>query len=336
MNVFDIPIVRRCCDASTAINDYFLEERYVVEVDQNELLTPNFLSILALNLLLDEVADIGIETDNTAEDLLVSPFDIDVLFYYREKLDKDNLYSFLKSLSEYKYSEFCGVIENCTTAEDMLIEMTDFMNNTIPTDAGWDFISKSLESWCSTEAFAKHINAIQSKIDIHADKNKTYITDDNVMQVANFLKKMKQRAEKIKRVIMWIEARHQVDKTVLSGMLNTYDKDKLRPDLLPLFAEYDATHPEKEPQYLKDHHLTIYHHYEYWEWRYENKDKVGGFIPPTKEEYCMILGSLVLDGLRGEAMGKEVKKFEKFGGEGYKLISSIYAEDWDAVLRGDN
>ena len=335
MNAFDIPIVKRCCDISPAINDYFLEERYVVEVEQNDLLTPNFLSILALNLLLDEVADIGIETDRTSEDLLLSPFDIDVLFYLREKLDKDNLYAFLKSLSDYKYSEFCGVVENCTTAEDLLIEMTDFMNNTIPTDVAWDLISRALDSWCSTEAFAKHVNAIQSKIDIHSDKNKTYINDDNVMQVANFLKKMKQRAETIKRVIMWIEARKQVDRSILSSMLDTYDKDKLRPDLLPLFAQYDATHPEKEPEYLKDHHLTIYHHYEYWEWRYNNREKVGGFTSPTKEQYCMILGSLVLDGLRGDKMLSEVKKFEKFGGEGYELIYSLCTEDWDAVLRGD-
>lgn len=335
MNVFNIPIVKRCCDASSAINDYFLEERYLLEVDQIDSVTPDFLSILALNLLLDEVSDIGVETDAVAEDLMVSPFDIDVLFYFREKLDKDNLYLFLKSLPDHKYSEFCGIVENCTTAEDLLIEITDFANNTVATDIGWEYISKALDSWCSTERFANHINAILAKIDLHSDKNKTYITDDNVMQVSNFLKKMKQRAEKIKRVISYISARVDVDDVKLASLVNTYDKDKLHPELLPLFAEYDATHPAEEPEFVKNHHLTVYHHFEYWDWRYENRNKVGGFIPPTKEEYCMIFGSLILDDLRGDELKKHVAMFKKFGGEHFALMEDLSTWAWDAILRGD-
>jgi hypothetical protein len=49
----------------------------------------------------------------------------------------------------------------------------------------------------------------------------------------------------------------------------------------------------------------------------------------------MIFGSLLLDNLRGSELTDEIKRFEKFGGDGYDLMVQLATEDWDAVLRGD-
>ena len=331
----DIPIVKRCCDASPAIYDYFIEERYLVEVEQNDSLTPDLLAVIAINLVLDELSNIGIETNTTAEDMTSSPFDLDVMFYLRDRLDKDNLYKFFKSLPEGKYSDLCGIIENCTIAEDLLFELVEFTTNVLPTDDGWDCISRVVDNWCSTEAFSKHVIAIQSKIDIRDEVNKSFITDANLQQVTQFLKRMKQRSEIVKHLIRYIVMRRQVNRDILDHYVARYDKDKLRPEMLPLFAQYNAEHPDEEPPFLKEHHLTISHHYEYWDYRFENKDKVGGFVPPTDEESCMIFVSLLLDGFRDKELADQIARFKKFGGNCYNFMSSLLSEDWDAILRGE-
>lgn len=328
MNILEVPIVKRCCSASQAINDYFVEERYVAEVEQSDIITPDFVSVLALDLLLDELAEIGIETNNNAEDILMSPTDLTVAFTLREKLDKDNFYRLVKSLSEKQYSNFLGVVENCVTAEDLLIELVDYFTSTIPTDTEWDLISRTLDIWYSTEAFSNHISAIQSKVDIASDKNVSYVTDKNITNIANFLKRMKQREAMVNTLVKYIYKQHpSLNIRVLENLIAHYDKDKLKPELLPLFAEYNATHPDKEPDFLKEHHHTIRHHLEYWEL---HKDE-----QPSREDCIMIFVSLLLDGFRKDSLKKEINRFTMFNNEYIDLMTSLVDIDWDAVLRGE-
>ena len=339
MDPMSINVVSRCCDTSENIRDYFLEERYLLSLDQNEEATQHLLSINAVDLLLDELSEIGIETSFTAEDILQSEIDKQVMFYLRNKLDKDNLYHTIKSFNDNVYSEFCGVIENCQLAEDLLIELAEFMNATIPTDIPWDMIARSTEYWFSTDNFIKHISAIQAQVDVHVDRNISPVDDSNIDEIKNFMNRMVQRDAMVRKLVNYIiRTTSDLDVPKLMKLVDKYDKDKLKPDVLPLFAKYNAEHPDEEPPYLKHHHETVYHHLEYWIKRTEDYEylELKGPYGPSKEECVMIVVSYMLDGLSKDKMLKELNKFEPHVMQDQLHFMKVLADlDYEKVLRGE-
>lgn len=339
MDPMSITVVSRCCAASENIRDYFLEERYLLSLDQNEEANQQMLSITAIDLMLDELSDIGIETSFTAEDILQSEIDKQVMFYLRNKLDKDNLYNTIKSFNDNVYSEFCAVIENCQLAEDLLIELAEFMNATIPTDIPWDMIVRSTEYWFSTENFTKHISALQAKVDLHVDRNTSPIDDTNINEIKEFMNRMRQRDAMVRKLVSYIIKRTpNLDVPKLMKHVDKYDKDKLKPDVLPLFAKYNAEHPDEEPPYLKHHHENVYHHLEYWQKRSEEYEylELKGPYGPSLEECVMIVVSLMLDGLSKDQMLKELNKFEPHVMQDQLHSMKILADiDYEQVLKGE-
>ena len=339
MDPFNIDIVKRCCTASDNIRDYFLDERYLIDIDQNDMVTPQMLSVTAVDLLLDELSEIGIDSNFRAEELLLSPIDLDTLFELRSKFDKDNFYRFLKSLKPEVYSEFCGTVENVHIPEDLLIEISDFMTAILPHDSSWEIINRSLEYWFSTGNFGKHISAIQSKVDIHSDPNTTSITDDNIEEVMSFLETMKERDAKVKVIVNYITSHvFGLDATKLNDFVKDYDRDKLNPDVLSKFAHYNVTHPEEEPDFLVHHHETVYHHLEYWKKMDETYEELEckGPYGPNKEQIIMIVVSLILDGFFKETLMRELTKFKMYMMQDmWQFAERLASFDYEAVLRGE-
>lgn len=339
MDPFNIDIVRRCCGSSDNIRDYFLDERYLIDMDQNDMVTPQMLSVTAVDLMLDELAEIGIESNFRAEELLLSPMDLDTLFNLRSKFDKDNFYKFLKSFSPEVYSEFCGVIENVSLPEDLLIEISDFMTAVLPLDTSWEIIQRSVEYWYSTANFSKHISAIIAKVDIHSDPNTTPVDDNNINDIAQFLEHMKERDAQVKVLVNYITSHvFGLDGTRLNDYVKNYDRDKLNPDMIAKFAHYDATRPEEEPDFVVKHHENVYHHLEYWKKmddEYERLELKGPF-GPNKEQCIMIIISLILDGFFGEDLNRELMKFKMYMMDSMWLFTQKVASlDYEAALRGE-
>ena len=339
MDPMSINIVSRCCAASDNIRDFFLEERYLLSMDQNEEANEQVLSVTAVELVLDELSDIGVETSFTPEDILQSEIDKQVMFYLRKKLDKDNLYATIKSFNDEVYSEFCGVVENCQLAEDLFIELAEFMSATIPTDIPWEMIKRSTEYWFSTENFTKHISAIQAKVDLHVDRNASAVDDNNIDIIKEFMNRMMQRDQMLRKLISHIIRRTtDLDTTKLMRLVDKYDKDKLKPDVLPLFAKYNAEHPDEEPPYLHHHHESVYHHLEYWQKRTEEYEylELKGPYGPSREECVMIVVSFMLDGMTKDQMLKEVNKFEPHVMQDQLHFMKILADiDYEKVLKGE-
>lgn len=339
MDPFNIDLVKRCCVASDNIRDYFLDERYLIDMDQNDMVTPQMLSVTAVDLMLDELSEIGIESNFRAEELLLSPMDLDTLFTLRSKFDKDNFYKFLKTLKPEVYSEFCGTVENVHLPEDLLIEIADFMTAILPFDTSWEIIQRSLEYWYSTSNFGKHISALQAKVDVHSDPNTTPITDDNVVEISHFLEHMKERDAKVSVIVQYITNHvFGLDAVKLNNLVKTYDRDKLNEDVIAKFAHYDATHPEEEPDFLVHHHETVYHHLEYWKKMDETYEELEckGPYGPDKEQIIMIVVSLILDGFFKEDLVRELTKFKLYMMDVmWQFAIKLTGFDYEAILRGE-
>lgn len=341
MDFMSIPVVAKCCDISQDIRDYFLEERYLGEVDQYEALTPELVSVIAVNLLLDELAAIGLETNFTAEELLQSTMDRDIMFYLRQKFDKTNYYSFLRSLSEKEYSDFCGILEGCSVSQDLLIELTDFATAICPSDTAWEAINTAMDHWCSTREFGRHIAALQYRMDIHTDPNKTTITDNNIQEVCQFLQKMKQNDEQLAILSRFVAKMNggRVNMIILNDLIKHYDRDKLNPDVLPLIAHYSANPTGEPPTVLKNHWKTTPHHVEYWKDKFERVNNTSRmtYIEPTSEEWMMFIFSAIIDGKFGEELIKKLHEFQPYMSstnfDNMMVFATLY--DWEKVIRGE-
>ena len=339
MDPFNIPIVKRCCASSDNIRDYFLDERYLIDMDQNDMVTPQMLSVTAVDLVLDELSEIGIETNFRAEELLLSPIDLNTMFDLRSKLDKDNFYRCLKSMNQETYSSFCGVIENVHLPEDLLIEISDFMTAVFPFDTSWEIIQKSIEYWYSTSNFSKHVSALLSKVDVHTDPNETPIDDANILEISQFLEYMKERDNKVKLMTDYIIGHvFNINGDRLKDLIKNYDRDKLEPEVLAKFAHYNSEKPEEEPEFVVQHHLKSTHHLEHWKKiddDYERLELKGPF-GPTLEHAIMIVVSLVLDGFYKEELLKEASKFKPFMMNNVWIFTErICSFDYEGILRGE-
>ena len=296
-------IVQSCMDVSPNIKDYFDEERYLAEVDQPESLTPHLVEIMAVNLLLDELAQIGLETNQTAEEIAEYPTELNTVLDMRTAFDAEKFYQLLKAMTEEQFSEFKAVIEECANSGDFLFEITDYCYAHFSTDERWENIHASAEHWWwSTDNFAKHINALIEKVERNSDPNKAVVDDGNVSDIASFLLKFTQRKDQVKHFADYIvnsDSWH-LNVPLLVEMVENYDKVKLSPDLLPKFADYDAhkSDYEKEPDFVTHHHYTTNHHLEYW--------KSIDDRHLQREDLVMIIASLFLDKLSKEDIVKQV------------------------------
>ena len=329
-------IVQSCMDVSPNIKDYFDEERYLAEVDQPEALTPHLVEIMAVNLLLDELAEIGLETNQTAEEVVEYPTELNTVLDMRKAFDAELFYQLLKAMTEEQFSEFKAVIEECANPGDFLFEITDYCHEHFSTDERWENIHASAEHWWwSTDNFAKHINALIDKVERNSDPNKAVVDDDNVKDIADFLLKFQQRKDQVKHFVDYIVNQNEYNLNVpyLEKLVDEYDKSKLKPDKLPLFANY-AKHTEEyteEPKFVKEHHLQISHHLEFWENR---RDAM-----PTKEELIMIVASLWLDNLSREEIIKKlsplvVSHLQKYP-ELIKFLKYIVSLDFQSITSGE-
>ena len=293
--------MQKCMEVSPNITDYFNEERYLAEMDQPEQLTPHIVEIMAVDLLLDELSQIGLETNQQAEEIAEYPTELNTVLDMRTAFDAEKFYQLLKSMKENQFAEFQSIVEECENSGDMLFEVTDYCAIHFTTDERWQNIQASAEHWWwSTDRFRNHINALIDKVIRHSDPNKSPITDANFESITIFLLSFRQRKAELQRFVNYLIGlnKFNFNQELLGGLINNYDKDKLEPENLPTFAEY-FVHPEYfrdekgnsvPPKCVINHHFNSTHHMSYW-----GKGGPGVRPPMTKEYLIMIIGSMFLD-----------------------------------------
>ena len=292
-------LILRCRECSSAINDYFEERLYLLEVDDIESVTPIFLRNKAVSLVLTELQSIGL-VFNTPADVLEDVFTLNLMFALRARFDRNYLTELLRKLDEDIYTSFCTQVEQVELAEDLLLEVAYYLHDLFPLDEKWSIIAQGSDVVMSDGQLTSHLNAIISNIDTNYDRNHAVVTESNLDEVAAFLKNMEQR-QAIARSLAEDCLKHfpEINKIELMGEVDRYDYNKLSPDKLQLFASYHEVEGKPEPSFVKEHHRTTNHHLEYYQGR-------NGHPFPSKAVCVMIVISLWLDKLSREQMHQRI------------------------------
>lgn len=332
-------LISRCRAVSPGINDYFEEQRYIAEVENIEEITPQYLLNTAISLVLDLLEEIGIDSNFSVEELLDSSVDLETMFYLAHKFDSDNYYRVLKSFDEHQLAEYNAMIENINLPEDYLFEIAAYFNELFPTDIGWEYINRGTEYWFSTDRLVGHLVGIQSKLEVNQDPNPIPIQEEDLPMVQEFLRVMMEREEKVTAYASYICEKFSgmVDRSKLNGMIRRYDKEKLHPDTILLFAKWNALPKEEkekigEPEFLKNHHLHDDHHIEHW----EQLQKEHRLVPMSHETAVMVVISLILDDLPDPKMRQELERYKTIADEvTYQFMWDLYQQvPWHQLMGG--
>ena len=338
METFEQEIITKARSLSESINEYFVNQEYKNFTDdecQQEEITDRYLLNVAIEKIFEEVQDIGIDADFNVDDFIEDRNELDTLFAIREKFDKANLYEILKNLSEKTFAEFRNVYESVELAEDLFLELAPWLANLLPNDPAWFLIERAPLHWYSTQAFASHLGNIMNQLIEKTDMNKAVVNDTNIDSVSRFLQVMKSRNETITIYIKEIYKKYpDLNIDLLNKYIKNYDIQKLNNDQLPLFAAYNDIKPKEEPIFLKEHHLTVNHHIEYWVDHWEKFQKYKTQMPVyTKEIAVMLVVSLVLDKLTSRQMLNRIKPLNEIVAKDlYVFTQELCKLDYDTML----
>ena len=312
---YEQEIVVKARQLSPNIDEYFANQMYKKFTGDEcsaEEVTDRYLLNVALELVFTEVKDMGIEADLNVDDFIENPSELSTLFAIREKFDFNNLYETLKNLSDKTFSSFQDAYESIQLPEDLYLELVPWFARLYPEDKQWRLLDLSVVRWYSTDAFGEHLSAIMKKLLEETDRNKAVVNDSNIASISKFLNLMKIRRDRITSYITDICNQYpELNQDVLAKYIKNYDIQKLNNDQLPLFAAYNDIKPKEEPPFLKQHHLEVDHHVEYWEDKWERHKKYQTPMPQyTKEIAVMLVVSLVLDDLSPRQMQSRIKPLE--------------------------
>ena len=330
-------LILRCRALSSGINDYFEEQRYLLETENPDEITPSYLLEAALSLVLDLLESIGITTKYTVDDLLDSSADLETMFYIASKFDADNYYRMLASFDAEQRSEYAATLENIDLPEDYFFELSSYFNDLFPLDIGWEYIVRGTDHWFSNSDFATHICNIQEKLELLEDDDTSTVPVEELPLVTRFLQVMSIREDKVKACVGYILEKFGglLDKSKLNRMVKQYDKEKLHPDKILLFSKWNALTEEQkhqigEPNFLKLHHLSDDHHIEHW----EDLKKKKQLVPLLNETAVMIVISLILDDLPEEKMRKEIGRYRDIASpETFQFMWDLYRHvPWKTLL----
>ncbi len=334
---FEQDVIAKIRYLSPDINDFFDNQKYkdLTNECQAEEITDRYLLNLAIEMLFTEVKDFGIDADYNVDDFIENAPELSTLFAIREKFDEDNFYQTLKNLSTESFAEFKNVYESIALAEDLFLDLAPWLADLFPNDQQWSLIGRAPAHWYSTQDFATHISRVMYRLLEKTDMNKAVVNDTNIDSVTKFLNVMKQRNETITIYIRALcKIYPDLNKDLLAKYIKNYDIQKLNNDQLPLFAAYNDIKPKEEPVFLKNHHLTVNHHIEYWVDHLEKYKKYQAPMPVyTKEIAVMLVVSLVLDKLSSRQMLNKIKPLNDIVAKDlYIFTQELCKQDYNSML----
>lgn len=318
--------IQRCCECCPNINDYFLERRYIGDVESREDITPSYLYQQTLSLLIGELQELGLECNNL-DALQVDTNLPNALLLLRHAFDTTYFLKLLKSLDEKNYSILESQVELIEDPADYLLEITNILHELLPHDMDWERLVMWNNEFMSDARFAAHINALFKSVNDQLDQHTPLVSEDKLADYTNFLQEMQRNINYAKRIVAAAIDRYpsksvlHIQHSYLQKASTHYDHEKLHPaELLDKFVEYYAKgKPKPEPEFVLQHHLKSDHHIEHYIGNPNAPIPLAERSFPTKGQGVMILIGLYLDGLSTEQVKAELIKLKRNEDDASKL-----------------
>lgn len=290
--------IEKCRSLSPNIEVYFAEEQFLGDVATVDLINPTFLKNRALNMLLNELDQLGVLFDIDTDQLVSIQEYLLLLYALRDKLDKDNLISLLKSGPEELVGDLDGLVQDIQDSSDFLADLSGFFNSRFPTDENWEYIFNRRTIVYSDDRLVAHIRAIIRVASSPLFRNDMVVPEGSLMTTHSWLKYLDEHIQLIQKATEQILfSDDTLIKEKIYAELENHDADLTRQGVLETMSDYyyrlGRKQPTDTPQVRIRHKRNSRHHFEYY--RQRN-------IAPTKEELVLLVTNLMVPGVTKEKL----------------------------------
>ncbi len=184
-------IIQKARELSVGVTNYLVEQRYLLEVEE-EILSPRWIRNKVLRMLLQELTELGIYFNRDVDDVMEDVVLHQAIIYLRSKFTTDTFFTFMQNKEELKdkVSELLG--------DDCIVSLISLMNETYPLDEGWEYLAGRGVIITSDQLFVDHVQAIFNKIDAYGEPS--YESKYSLEQVNNYLQWLDKRNTMIEQL----------------------------------------------------------------------------------------------------------------------------------------
>lgn len=176
-------IIGKARDLSVQVDNYLVEQRYLLEADETQL-NPLWIRYRVLRILIDELGELGIFFNRQSDDILDDVVMHQAIIFLRSKFTGDTFFEMIKNNENLieQVKELLG--------EDCVVNLIELMNSTFPLDEGWEYLSKRGVAIGSNDLFIDHIQAIFRRVEAYGDPSyETQCTFDQVNAYLQYVEK---------------------------------------------------------------------------------------------------------------------------------------------------
>lgn len=262
--------VQRCVEISENVDNYINNRLYLVDVEDPSLVTPLFLKMQCLDLILDELHDRGIHFQNNAYEFIDLLYDREIPILLRIRFEEHNFYPLIRKFSDESKQLLLNEFE--VNDESLCARICNVLASILPMDMAWNYIASAADIFSSDENFYKNLYAIVLRA--YKDPTVELPVETDIDRLSAWLAGEKKHQDELTRLLMRTAERLYLSagdndsstplKMALLKKMERYDWDHFNNAFIAKMMSNPNAEKEDEPyhQQHNDHHIQYYFQHE--------------------------------------------------------------------------
>ena len=188
---FSAEVIRLARERSDDIDDWFNARKYILEISDDEI-TPLWLRKRCLTLVMDELAERGININVDAVQVFSDPQLIYTVLMLLSKFSEENLKKLLKD-----HPPLMEAVES-NLGPDLFETIVDWCDEFLPLDDGWTLVKRTFDEYPGvldgeSQKFIQHVQGVVDAVNRLGDPDISYFVDEDLyLKYVQFLLKRQQ------------------------------------------------------------------------------------------------------------------------------------------------
>lgn len=292
-------------------------------------------------IVIDELKVYGIFLSVSEDQILSDWFTAKHIYYIRKLVDAENLSALFTQFADRQV--FYQLTDSMIESTDLLSRLLQVLVDYSPEN--YQELLQFSDRLYATDKFRDHLSAILADLDSKTTTPEL-ATPEEQMEYLRKVKRSRQILIRIRDLLLANDpdVASDVDLEAWNHTIENYDREKIQPDTLPIYAHIDKPVPPHLEKYKKQmmdqHHQAVPHHIEYWEERiYElaNLDMmhvimlISHHAEPDSSVEDFTSGAYGMIEEHHEIFVSSLNDWEEFATRIIKLIAKNYGEIMEGI-----
>ena len=300
-DTYSAEVIAKARSLSAEIEEYVVTQRYLTEVEDADVVDPEWLRNRLTVMVVEELERRGINIQLGKPQICLDPSLVHLVMVLRSKFDTDKLFDFLRDREELR--EEIGEIS--ADESDCIEEVVLACNRACPLDEGWEYIGRMMEMRpevvSSSEEFVELLSTTIERADRMGPPDP--MEGDNHDKMAKFVGYLGDRKRKVAEIAATIystviksapatESIAEVShyrKNVVTNVMDDFEKELGRSKYVVACCE--SADPAKELNNIRNKFTVNWRHcLDYW-----CRPEVNSTDSPSELDIAIMTATLFVD-----------------------------------------